>query len=444
MSKKLIRNVNGFVHDIGQVETLSDEANNMRLLSDRSLYLLQNLSGLDVTFLSRYGEILTGGYYLPVEEGSSEASTVEGAIDIIRRDLNDMSVEETLECICEQLQSIAASASGGQAADCACQIGSDVETTSGEISGPLPDPVNGVPYEDISATPTRKCKAANYIHQGVRDVVNELKLNRADQYFFAGLQFVLTLVTTVIGGLVAGPFGLLVGAVAGASLGMALGLFKASFSLTLLLTAITGDEQAAVCALFSAISAEGARSDYTDVLIAEGATSPEIEFVEYLLSNNVLNLLFFAWGDSEEAIDDVVVEQSCASCEEACGWYFHLDRGSGDLTADDSERTLTGVAFAGGYTCQIYIDDSVPTRGCGAVNRIYEVVSVSGWTPWVSASNDSFCRNVSEGIDLLWDNEATGDEPESGEWTACILRMSSTTAFTAQVILKSGTQGPCS
>lgn len=314
MSRRVISRAGGFVHDIEMVSSLSGVASNLRLLSDRSLYILQNLSGEDVTFESRYGEIETDGFYIPVQPGTAEASTVYDAVSLIRRDLNDMTVEQTLECICEQLKDIAAGISAASGATGACTVGSDVDTSDGEQGGSLPDPVNGVEYEEPSAIDDRKCKAANYIHGSISEVVNELKLNRADQYGFAGLVFVLSLVTTIVGGLILGPFGILLGAVVSSYLAMATLLFKASFSLTLLESAITADEPGAICALYGAGSASVARSNYVTHLLGEGATSLEIEFVEYLLSNTLLNLLFFAWGDSEDAIENTPIISVCSSC----------------------------------------------------------------------------------------------------------------------------------
>lgn len=314
MSKRLISSVRGFVHDIGTVASLSDTFGNIRLLSDRSLYILQNLSGKDVTFLSRYGDILEGGYYNPVEEGTPEAEQVYDAINLVRRDLTNMTVEDTLQCICDQLGAIAGAISAAQDTTCGCTIGTDVETTDGQEGGPLPDPVNGIEYEEPEPIVNRKCKAANYIHGGIKDVVEELKLNRADQYGFAGLAFVLSLVTTVVGGLIAGPLGLLLGAVVGSFLAMATMLFKGSFSLTILLTAIEADEQEAICLLYEATTASGARTAYLGHLDTHGATSVELEFIGYMLTNNLLNLLFFEWGDSAEAIDNATIIHSCEGC----------------------------------------------------------------------------------------------------------------------------------
>ena len=348
MARRVINRAAGFVHDIEQVALLSDVASNMRLLSDRSLYILQNLSGEDVTFLSRYGEIETGGYYLPVEAGSDDAETVYDAVNLIRRDLNDMTVEDTLACICEQLKGIAGAISAAQTGSEECSIGSDVETSNGEEGGDLPDPVNGIEYEEPSGIVNRKCKASNYIHGAVVEVVNELRLNRADKYAFAGLAFVLSIVSVTMGGLILGPFGLLLGAVSGAFLAMATMLLKESFSLTNLYGILVSDETADICALFEATTASGARTAYKAVLAGNGASSIELEFIGYLLTNNLLNLLFFAWGDSEDAIDNAVIIHNCAFCAQVLeSWTFPSDAQSWTFQDDSTPPSTASMAYNG-------------------------------------------------------------------------------------------------
>lgn len=421
MSRRLIDRARGFVHDIERVVALSDEASNIRVLSDRTLYILQNLSGEDVTFLSRYGEIEIGGFYLPVTEGSPEASDVYDAVNLIRKDLNNMSVESTLECICEQLQNIATSISEAQGESSSCTIGSDVETSDGEEGGDLPDPVNGIAYEEPSEITNRKCKAANYIHGSISDVVTELKLNRADQYGFAGLAFVLSLLSTVIGGLILGPFGVLLGAVVGSFLAMATLLFKASFSLTLLETAITGDEPGAICALYEATTASGARSDYLDILDDEGATSLEIEFVEHLLTNNLLNLLFFGWGDSEGVIDDATIIHDCSTCAGVVEqWLFEADAESWTFT-DLSTLGATATMAYEGATEALRDDIDIPNtpNALGDCRNHSPVISVAadGQTR-VTINHDGPTDSVLTGLKAILSFDTEPDEEFQLTYTA--------------------------
>ncbi len=431
-----INSVHGSVLDLPHALSLSDDDCNVLFCSSRTLYFIQAFGRGEMNFVARYStEFLDGNRYV-LAETSTDLDNINDIGNAYELEVVDMSCDVVVA-----LNEIASVLSAGQNNDCGCNIGVDVETTDGEEGGPLPDPVAGIPYEAASAITDRKCLAANYIHMSIRDVVNELKMNRADAYGFAGLSFVLALVATVVGGLILGPFGLLIGAVAGGFLAMALQLFKGSFSLTLLLTAINSNDQDAVCALYNAGTADAARTAYQSYLTAGGATSLEIEFVQYLLSTNLLNLLFFAWGDSEATISAVVPVATCTACVGTCAWAFVTGRGTGDLTMDGSQRTLSSVPVTGGHA--IFIE--LPTVGfCTTRNRDVEVVSVSGWTNWVSASNEAWCSTAVGGFTLLWDNAPTGDPPPSGVNTMTVIAMSSLTAFTAEVVLEGGpVLGPC-
>lgn len=385
MPRQNVQPVRGAIHDVERLKAMSDSPCNIIAVSERTLNIIQNYAIDEVNYTGRYGVSFDGPFYTPVTESDPDYDFV---LDVIRRyrlEVNDMTGE-----LVASINSLTATISGALSTSCGCEIGEDVATTDGQEGGSLPDPVAGQAYVAADPITDRKCKAANYIHQGVRGVVEELKLNRADQYGFAGLQFVLTLVTTIVGGLIAGPFGLLVGAVAGGSLSMALGLFKASFSLTLLLASIEDDEAAAVCALYEATTASGAEAAYKAVLSAGGATSVELEFVDHLLPTNVLNLLFFAWGDSEGVIDDVTVEQSCVGCAPVggCQWEFRDGSlsppiyGTGTLDKDGGTHTLTAVEIAPNWLMYIDLltDSGGPGEDCDGldnVNARIEFVSVS-------------------------------------------------------------------
>lgn len=389
MTPRPISSVLGAIHDVARLKEMGDEPCNVIAVSEGTLNIIQNYAIDEVTFLSRYGVSFQGGDYVPVDPAHPDYGFVLDTIRKYRLEVNDLTCD-----LVEAINGLSAVISGSSTADCACQIGSDVETTDGEEGGDLPDPVSGVEYAEPSAIEDRKCLASNYVHQSVRDVVNELKLNRADQYAFAGLQFVLTLVSTVIGGLIAGPFGLLAGAVVGEMLAMALGLFKASFSLTILLTAITADEETAVCVLYEATSASEARDAYLSVLDDEGATSVELEFVEHLLSNNVLNLLFFAWGDSEDVIADVTPEIDCAVC--ACDTPGSYDFAWGSVvvgTANVEGEDFT-VRTEFDSTWHRIILTLTPAGGCSCRDYNIEVVSADPAFTGVSAGLIRDCASV--------------------------------------------------
>jgi hypothetical protein len=444
VAKRNLSSVGGFVHDIDFVDTLSTVPENLRLLSDRSLYILQNLSGYDATFLSRYGTIESNNTYIPVVSGTGNAEIVDQTVDVLRRDINSMAIEDTLECICAQLKIIAAGAGAGSVISDECVIGSDEESPDGAEGGSPPGEVLGVPYVAPDLIADRKCIAANYIHDTVRDVVIELDNKDADDYAFAGIGFVLEIVSTVIGGLVAGPIGALAGAVVGSFLTMALALYKASVSLADLRTAILADEESAVCSLYNSITADGARSAYGSHLLAQGASSSEVAFVQNLLSNNVTNLLFFGWGDSEDYLSSYTATVDCSGCgSEDLPWSYSViggeDMGSGSLARDGQQRTLTSVLRPGTsyYALYLQLPDEPPYG-----NRQARVVSVSNWTNLPTSPNYITCHTDAGGIVYLSDTSGSGDPPPSDEFGTWNIVMSSATQFTAEVILFGGLPSP--
>lgn len=334
----------GSLFHVARLKELSGDNCNVLMVSDRTLYILERFARNEVNWLSRYAEDFIGaGKYVPVDLLSPDIDFVQTVARLFRLEVTDMSCD-LVEAI-NNLASQGASGGGG----CGCDVGDDVDTDDGIEGGSLPGPVAGVPYLEPSPIEDRKCLAANYIHMSVRDVVEELRIKRVDQYSYAGIVVVLGIVATVIGGVIAGPFGVLVGAVIGGLLGMAGPLFKASFSFTLLEDAITADEDAAVCALFDATTAAGARAAYLTYLGDNGATSLELDFIEFFLPNNLMNVLFFSWLDSESAIQAIAPVSDCSTCSTSeVSWTFST--GDDGFTHEDNSSNggSSSMAYDGG------------------------------------------------------------------------------------------------
>jgi hypothetical protein len=172
---RIIDRVNGFVHSIQQLQALSDEACNLRLLSDRALYVLQNLATKDVGFYARYGTILDEGRYDPVRPGTTEASYVDDAQNLIREELQDMTIENALSQIAQAITLLANS-------QCCPNDGS---SGSGETeTGGTENIDNGSDSPDTEKWPTYaeydqdKCnRAAGIINQFQEDINNIETLN---------------------------------------------------------------------------------------------------------------------------------------------------------------------------------------------------------------------------------------------------------------------------
>lgn len=213
--------------------------------------------------------------------------------------------------IVEAINSLKVAIAGVQ---CGCDVGVDTDAEDGEEGGDVPADFAGEPYSEPDPIPNRKCLAANYIHLAMKDTVTQLDLSRADQYGFAGLPLVMTIVGAVIGSAVAPVAGTIVGATIGAILGFATALLKVSFNLGLLLSSIVADEPEAVCTLYAATEASQAREDYLVFLQTQGATSLETSALALLMPNSLMNLLFFEWGDSADEIENTPTVTDCLSC----------------------------------------------------------------------------------------------------------------------------------
>lgn len=327
MARREISKVGGFVHDINTVSSLSDEPNNMRLLSDRSLYILQNLSLEDVTFLSRYGEILAGDLYLPVTAGSSEEGDVEDAVDLIRRDLNSMAVEQLLDCICQATtELVKLGVLAGQKVE--------VAASDGEVDvGPDEQ------FPDQESYLVAKCNAANAIYDTVLGTVQWLETNNIDL-----LGGVLGGMTTALamGLLISGPVGWAVTLAAVTITGITTYLISNVIDFADLEAALIDVHDELVLSLFNASNTITARSAFMAEIAAssEPTTAAERDLVGLMLSSDLLNLLF-------TPRQDVGVYQSPSPVD--CGsallqvWSF-VASGEGWSFRDDS----TGAYSASG------------------------------------------------------------------------------------------------
>jgi hypothetical protein len=431
VTKRAIRDVRGSVHDVARLKTLGTEPCNVVAVSDTTLNIIQNYAIDEVTFTSRFGVDFSGGKFEPIGEGHEDFEFVLDVIRRFRQEVDDMSCD-FVEAINNLTASVTVNAGGG----CGCDVGNDVDTDDGEEGGELPGLVLEVPYEEADEIESRKCLAANYIHMSVRDVVHELEVNRADSYGYAGIVFVLSLVSTIVGTLLAGPFGLMVGAVVGSFLSMAVLLFKGSFDLSDLSGAIESDEDGAVCALYEATTASGARDAYVAHLVSEGATSIETEFTEYLLPNNLMNLLFFAWGDSEATIEAVTPVSDCVSCLQPCS--FELQIGTGDITYDGEEFVLSSEPDSGQHRIRFQIPMQPADEEC---NREVEVVSATYETGGPNYLRELYCMTDEETYDRIFDGQ--GDAFPTGPQDIAILDAKNGDPWTITITVEMALKDPC-
>lgn len=326
MARREMARVGGFVHDINAVVSLSDEPNNIRLLSDRSLYILQNLSLEDITFLSRYGEILSDGFYLPVLAGTSEEADVEDAINLVRRDLNNMAVEELLECICAAQNALV---------ELGVLAGQKVENepSDGEVSVGPDDQ-----YPDQASYFVAKCAASNAIYDTVLASVQWLETNNID--LIGGLIGGMT-TALAMGLLISGPVGWAVTLAAVTVTGITTYLISQVVNFSDLEDALVDVHDELVLSLFNSSNTITAKFNFLAEIAAssEPTTLVERDLVALMLSSDLLNLLFDPRQDTGDYQSPDPVDCGAALLQV---WSFAAS-GEGWTFRDDSTGAYTAA-----------------------------------------------------------------------------------------------------
>lgn len=423
MARRQISRVNGFVHDIETVASLSDEPNNIRLLSDRSLYILQNLSSEDITFLSRYGEILSNDFYLPVTAGSSEESDVENAVDLIRRDLNSMAVEQLLDCICAATNALV---------ELGVLAGQKVEVQPSDGEVPIgPDEQ----FPDQASYFVAKCNASNAIYDTVLATVQWLDVNNAD--LLVGLLGGMT-TALAMGLLISGPVGWAVTLAAVTVTGITTYLISENINFGDLEDALVDVHAELVLALFNSSNTITARDAFVAEIAAssEPTTATERDLVRLMLSSDLLNLLF-------SPREDVGVYQSPSPVD--CGtailalWTFPTDE-EGWTFRDDSAgaSSASGVYEATDLALEITMVNaggaSKPiSKGTWLKTGLSIAVPVSSSVQFdYSAPSDSI--NQSKHIKIIYSDMTESNKTVTGGTTAGTLVITLPAAKTIEEI----------
>lgn len=83
----------GTVHSVAQALSLKDQGANILCVSDATLYVLQNLIALDITFKSRWVDQVFDHGYKPMRDDSANYSAWVDLIEQIQSEVRDMSCE---------------------------------------------------------------------------------------------------------------------------------------------------------------------------------------------------------------------------------------------------------------------------------------------------------------------------------------------------------------
>ena len=222
---KQIARATGALFDVAGLQLLDDSNCNVLLVSDRTLYLLQQFALNEVNWLARYvEEYLPPGFYVPVDELSPDADFCKNVARLYRLEVNDLSCDivAALEAMNVNLADMALSAASSAAFD----------STGGGTGAPPPLDTSDVPIGEGQQFETQeeyfaaKCIAANALFDTITGMIAWLDSNSIDVVLgvFGGITSGL-----IAGALVAGPVGWAL--VLGTSLVVGLASFLISDSL---------------------------------------------------------------------------------------------------------------------------------------------------------------------------------------------------------------------
>lgn len=248
---------------------------------------------------------------------------------------------------------------------CECPVGTEDDqptTTEGQ-----PPPTGYVEYDPVDYD---KCKMANMVYDDVLEVTKRLKAVGTEDAVNLGLVTTASTIAFVMGGL---SIGAIVWGAAGfeAILDLARELY--ANGLTVNLDAlITNMEQPQtredmVCAVYEAPDNVLAHDALKTALSDNGASTLQLGYIDALNLLNGLTMVFFGPTAEERHL---LIEQrmaaytggiDCSACAGIdCEWEFLLSNGqpggSGDLTKDGSQRTLTAVLGGGYYNLHIGLE----------------------------------------------------------------------------------------
>jgi hypothetical protein len=190
---------------------------------------------------------------------------------------------------------IAVSQSLSVSIDCGCNVGKGPDNGEGEEGGEVPDPIGDIIYDEPAPIDGRKCKAADYLANWLRNIIfrDILVAQSIDAKAQLGIILALGALGSILG-LIGGIAGAVVGGVGGLLLGAILAIIKQELDFGQIQDVLDLNIQDLVCALYEATTVGEARSNFQQVLIDAGTlSSAEVAFTMLWLPNALLNLLFF-------------------------------------------------------------------------------------------------------------------------------------------------------
>lgn len=414
---------NGSLHNMATIEALSPECSHILLCSERTLYILHNLSELDVTFWSRYADTVYGdGTYEPVGVGSAYVDLLQETVNNFQLEVIPMTSE--FIAVLEEIRDAIGRGGSAGCSDCPPSVVGVGPEPEGPYDGqPAPPDGSGIgiSYSEPSGLILdRKCLAANAINDAVLEAFTGLEQNNVGGLLGLGVGIIAAIVGTIVAGFSVTPLSALMFASAG-SLAKAVGaMFHSTTSFTAAVTAIQANGQAGVQALFDATNGSDARSNYLDAVFgpSSGSYDGNRVIAREMLRNEVVNLLWYDTDTSEAFFQTYVPTYACTGGPNPPSGALVFvrnadnsgDRGSGTLHSDGTVMTLTSEVDPTVGLHYIDIKWGLSNTGTyfgGCGNAISDGFDISGddlafdftWlttefgTPKSSGAEMALCRN---------------------------------------------------
>lgn len=341
--------VNGSIHQLSTLQSLSSDRCNVLFVSDQVQYLLDNLAEKDVTFLGRYAtEYLNASQAFVVTPGDPEVEFIDRLIEDFQLQVRGDDVE-----IATALNNIAM-AIAAQVQCCDGPTSTGTGGASGQETTPSDGVDNGVVPPTTTSFPTYgeyetyKCNVANFVVDRADSTANSLQTVAWDS--------ILTLPAAEIIVILAATFATPIPGDEIIALASILALWGGAFTPVFdnLEDAIDNHRQDLVCSLFDAGDVETAKANFQAALDtaidAESTPGGLLNTVtkgvsRIFVNTDGLNALFTE--DDSRTYPTGSVD--CSLCGAVVSIKFTLGgdgvtpRGTGDLSADNSNRQLSSV-----------------------------------------------------------------------------------------------------
>jgi len=317
------RRANGAVHSIEHIESLSDTRNRLLCVSDRTLYLLQNVVQQDVQFLARYAIEFAGHLYRAPTPGDESSELVLLVANQAELEIQDMSCEladiltEKLDAIAQAILAINQGSDLMQAVCCPEDnplLASGYYDEEGELNPPEGE------YDQFC------CRARTWAHNYIEAAIElQAKKRQVGELALGLMSFLLVKLSIGVGAILA--------------LGIALIDVILDEDENTFTSVLEDAYEDLACAVYTSDTSTEAKAKVLAVIsdLPDLNARTKNNMLANMVSFAALNKVFNNMSDCMPSLGF-----DCSGC----GWECDVsdwEHGSGDLTPDGSQRTLTGV-----------------------------------------------------------------------------------------------------